>query len=97
MNKSKALPNEPRWLNLYVVIDTKAETIIGPVVHDASYVPITRQITEAVNNPKSLIGQNPEDFAIFQIGRIDEKTGYIEAFEVPELLTQAIVLRHDPQ
>jgi hypothetical protein len=79
-------------LALYVVIDERAKTMIGPVVHDHSPVPIIRQITEAVNKPDTMIGRNPEDFGIYRIGEIDEERGEIAA-EQPRLITNALALR----
>lgn len=68
-----------RLLNLYVVLDTKAKTLIGPIVHDPNAVPIIRQIAEAVNGDKGIIAKNPEDFAILHIGMIDEETGHLHS------------------
>lgn len=82
-----------RTLNLYVVIDERAKTIVGPIVHDSSPVPITRQIETAVNSPESLIGRNPEDFSIYEIGKVDEATGKLFELPEPELIVKAIVLR----
>lgn len=65
-----------RLLNLYVVYDKQARTIVGPIVHDQSPVPILRQITEAVRKP-GLIGNNPEDFHILHIGMIDDESGQL--------------------
>lgn len=88
---------EPRLLNLYVVIDEKAKTIVGPIVHDHSPVPVTRQIEEAVNKPGTLIANSPEDFAIYDLGQVDEKTGRIYPLKEPELIARAIVLKREPQ
>lgn len=63
-----------RLLNLYLVYDKKARTIVGPIVHQQSPVPILREIAEAVKKP-GLIGNNPEDFQIRHIGMIDDETG----------------------
>ena len=81
-----------RKLQLWAVIDTRAKTIVGPVVHDHSAVPLIRQITEAVNKPGTLIANSPEDFAIYHLGEIDEETGEIEAAQ-PALLTTALALK----
>lgn len=82
-----------RKLNLYVVIDERAKTIIGPMVHDTSPVPIVREIEAAVNSPESLIGRNPEDFSIYDVGQVDEETGTLYPHETRELIVKAIVLK----
>lgn len=88
-----------RLLKLYVVYDSKAQTLIGPVVHDHSAVPIIRQITEAVNKPGTLIANNPDDFKILNIGMIDEETGVLydrngeNAVDAPEIITSALALK----
>ena len=82
-----------RMLQLWALIDTRAKTIVGPVVHDHSAVPLIRQITEAVNKPGTLINQSPADFAIFHLGEIDEETGQIIAADEPAQLTTALALK----
>lgn len=82
-----------RLLNLYVVIDEKAKVLVGPIVHDHSPVPITRQIVDAVNNPQTMIAKNPEDFSIWYLGTVDEETGLITALDTPQRITTALALR----
>lgn len=90
-------------LNLYVVIDTKAGALIGPIIHDRSPVPIIRQITEAVNKtdaqgkPDGLIARNPDDFSIYHIGEIDESIGLVDGFNEPVLITTALALKAKPE
>lgn len=88
-----------RLLNLYIVYDRQAKTIIGPIVHDHSAVPIVRQITEAVNKPGTMIANTPEDFDIRHIGMIDEESGNLYDIYGEQLkndiqtVAQAIALR----
>lgn len=98
-----------RLYNLYVVLDKKARTLIGPVVHDHSPVPIIRQITEAVNSEKpGLIRNSPEDFVILHVGAIDDETGQLYTADEdaqqlvpigdrPTEIAQAIALREKHQ
>ena len=64
-----------RLINLYVVLDTAAGTLVGQIYREHSPVPVLRGLTEAANDGKSLIAQNPADFDMLHIGMIDEETG----------------------
>lgn len=81
-----------RLLNLFAVIDTRAQAIIGPIVHDHNETPITRQIIDALKTPNTMIAKNPEDFVIVHLGTVDEETGEITG-KKPEVIATALALK----
>lgn len=81
-------------LNLYVVRDIKAATIVGSVIHAVNPTPIVRALSEAVNDGKSIVAKNPEDFEVWHIGIMDDETAEILPLEEgPQRLTTALALR----
>lgn len=93
-----------RLLNLYIVLDTRAKALVGNVIAANSHIPLVREIQAQLEDPKSLIGRNPEDFCVLCVGRIDDTTGQLYDLEddanifcAPELLAQARALARAPQ
>lgn len=87
MNKINDIPNEvkekaikkglenfeTKKLNLYGVKDLKVgfiEVMLGTT--DGAMI---RQLQQALTNKNTLIGQFPQDYELWKIGTIDEKTG----------------------
>lgn len=73
-------------LKMYSIFDRTAKAYNKPyyAVNDGMAV---RMFSEAVNDPKSSLGQNPEDYALYQIGHFCEDTGIISQSDIgPERL-----------
>lgn len=87
-----------RLFSIYIILDTRAKAIIGPIQHDFSPVPIMRQVTEAANKP-GLIGNTPEDFIVIEVGKIDDETGQLYTLSgdkvdtTPELVCKVAALK----
>lgn len=85
-------------LGLYVVRDLKAETLVGNIVHAHNPTPVIRGLADAVNDGKSIVAKNPEDFEVWQIGYLDEETGDIYPMDGgPQRITTALALRTEQQ
>jgi len=57
-------------LNLYRVLDTKAEAYNKPIVFETDGVAI-RAAAEAVNDTENPISRNPEDYILFHVGSFE--------------------------
>jgi hypothetical protein len=68
-----------RVKTLYALRDKRAATIVGPISHDYSPVPIIRELTGHANNKEHFVGQAPADYDLISVGQIDEETGLVEA------------------
>ena len=82
-----------RVLNIYVLLDEKAKTIVGPVVKSFSEVPIVRELIEQLTKPDSIIGRNPEDFTLYLVGTVDDETGQLTALDEPQTVTTLLALK----
>lgn len=58
---------------LYVIIDRKAEEMLGNVIHvTRAEAPAVRSFDDAARMPNSIIGQHPEDFDLVRLGFLEE-------------------------
>jgi hypothetical protein len=72
-----------RHITLYQIRDITADMVVGPIM--AMYHPAqaVRQFTDLVKDPTTLIGKHPEDYELIELGRQDENTGTLDAFNTP--------------
>ena len=64
-------------LKVYTIYDTGAEAYMSPFFMHANGL-ATRAFADMANDPNHPVGQHPEDYALFEIGRFDDSTGIIE-------------------
>lgn len=70
---SRTLPLEHHNGALYVIIDSKAEAVIGfPMLckHEAQAV---RNFCDVADDPKSMLNRHPEDYSLFRLGWLTTK------------------------
>lgn len=75
-----------RLVNLYQVYDRRARNMMGPLVAAQNEIPLARELAQAVNDDKTIIGQHPDDFDVVLLGTQDMDTGRIEALSTPEFV-----------
>jgi hypothetical protein len=73
---------------MYVAYDCKSESYTPPMLHLARGDAI-RSFTQAVNDKSTLVGLNPEDFTLFEVGTYDERTGEFKIYDAPEHVANA--------
>jgi hypothetical protein len=76
--------------NLYAVLDSASGIYDGPVPQQADGVAL-RGFTNMAKNPQSPIGQNPECFSLWRVGKWNDATGEVVP-EVKECLGHAVDL-----
>lgn len=74
---------------ILVIIKDSAIDLAGPLLTFHTEQQAIRALKEEANNPQSNIGKHPEDYMMYQVGKFDEKTGLIEAYEMPQPLARA--------
>lgn len=77
--------------NLYIILDTRAEAVVGPVLIEENPVPILRALEEAMVGEKNNFNQHPEDFVLLELGKIDTETGTIDAQKPEDVITLATI------
>lgn len=63
-------------LKLFSIYDSKAQCF-GSVTPARSDGEMIREFVTHANDPKSRIGQNPEDYSLMEVGTFDDTTGCI--------------------
>ena len=76
-------------MGLYVIYDRLAEES-GPVFEAANHAVANRQYRALLQRTA---GVSPEEYKLFYVGKIDHSRSVIEAFAVPEDVTQDVVVR----
>lgn len=76
-------------LKVYAVRDVKAESYGNLITLPAVGLAL-RTFEDAVNSPGSVLGQNPDDFSLYEIGTYDPIAGIISGYDVPKYITSAI-------
>lgn len=79
-------------LKIFIVHDSKALCYGNPMVLKSPGEAV-RSFTEVANDPSTVIGKNPEDFTLFEIGEYDERLGDILVYEVKKSLGLALDFR----
>lgn len=72
-------------VKLYAVYDVASGVYDGPHAQQTDAV-ATRNFAQAVNNPESPIGKNPDDFTLFRVGTWDDSNGEI----IPESVVKIV-------
>ncbi|WNK14722.1 MAG: nonstructural protein [Microvirus sp.] len=73
---------------LFSIFDMKAGVFLSPFV-SRSETDAERQISSSLRDPgikDTPVGQNPEDFALYKIGKFDDELGRIESDLAPRLV-----------
>jgi hypothetical protein len=86
-----------RLINLYQVYDTRAKTTIGPIWNAVNEVSVARELSQHANDPKTIIGQTPDDFVLILIGNQDQDTGQIDATNNIEIVFHCSELVRKPE
>lgn len=76
---------------IYVVHDCKSESYTAPMLHLAIGDAL-RAFTSAANNRETMIGTNPEDFSLFEVGEYDERTAKFKIWKSMVHVANAIDL-----
>ena len=61
-------------MKFYSVYDVKVQTYSDPFLQPTDAAAF-RVFEATVKNPKTLLGQNPEDFGLWRLGEFDQETG----------------------
>lgn len=75
-------------LALYSVQDSKSGLFFTPYAAPNAGVAL-RMFTDAIKNPNSEIAKHPEDYALYEIGTMDNQTSKLEACIPPKMLGTA--------
>lgn len=81
---------------MLAIYDSKAQYYWSPIV-TKSIGEAERSFANEVNNPKSMLHTNPEDFGLYLIGDFDPITGQIEPLQQPRQLLLALPLKKADQ
>jgi len=73
---------------LLAIRDVKSDSFVGMHVSIAKGAAI-RQFGDAVKDDKSFIAAHPEDYQLFELAHVDERSGKVTALDVPMLLASA--------
>lgn len=73
---------------LYVVKDIKVGSI-GAVLKFRNDAMAVRSFGDAVQQKDSIYNVHPSDFALLCVGEIDEESGIISAYAVPDCIVNA--------
>lgn len=76
-------------LNMYSIRDAKAE-IFGPPFFKVTHGEVERDFRHLVNDEKSKIHLDPEDYDLYHMGRYDDNTGKFELLPSPQHMIKAI-------
>jgi len=79
---------------LYVVRDAVGDTFNTPFVQRNANEAI-RGFTVEVNTPRegNMFNTHSNDFALYEVGSYDHRTGIVTAYDVPKLVAQAASLK----
>lgn len=82
---------------LYVVRDAVGDTYNTPFIQQNVNAAI-RGFAVEVNTPRdnNMLNTHSNDFALYEIGSYDHRTGIIDAYEAPKLIAQAASLKEYP-
>lgn len=78
--------------NVYSIRDIKGKGYSEPFLAH-THGEAERSFSELVKDPKTLVSKYPEDYALYQIGRYDHKTGLLSALDMPQHLTEAVNIK----
>lgn len=78
-------------MRYFSVFDRKAEVFCPPYPAPTPGV-AERQFKEAVNDPKTVINQNPEDFVLYEVFEFDDMTGLVIPRDAPTVVVAAYQL-----
>lgn len=74
---------------IYTVYDSKVEAYLQPFFLRANGEAL-RAFVELANDKSKSVGQNPEDFTLFEIGVYDDTSAQFETLVTPVSLGKAI-------
>lgn len=72
-------------INLYIIIDKVATSLVGGIHMHRHDAPAVRFFTDVASMADSQIARHPHDFALYRIGTVDNDTGELTA-ETPALI-----------
>lgn len=78
-------------LRVYSIRDAKAEVYNQPWFAK-THGEAERNFAQLARDPKSMVGQFPEDYDLYFIGSYNDQTGVIDALETPQHIAKAISL-----
>lgn len=78
-------------LKMYCVRDSKAEIYNNPFF-SITHAEAERTFQSAVRDPKTKVGQYPEDFDLYYVGTYDDNTGKIMPTDSPQHIVKGINL-----
>lgn len=76
-----------KW-RVYSVRDGKAEFYFTPFTQK-THGEAERSFGDLAKNPKTSIGQHPEDFDLYYLGEFDDQTGKMELLNTPQHVIKA--------
>jgi len=80
-------------MNLYAIKDNKVGIFHHPRVY-VNNMEASRMLHTAVNDPQIQLSLYPEDFDLYEIGEMDEKTGKLsQSEECPKHIVSAVSLK----
>lgn len=56
---------------LYAIYDRAAQQLTGPIMNERADAVALRTFRDLVADPKTLVGQHPQDFDLLRLGHID--------------------------
>lgn len=76
-------------LKIFAIYDKKAQAYANPFYfhHKAEAL---RGLEDVCKDPQSRLNRHPADFAMYQIGEWDDRSGKITSLPVPEFLEEAL-------
>jgi len=78
---------------LLAIRDVKSDSFVGMHVSIAKGAAI-RQFGDAAKDEKSFIAAHPEDYQLYMLAEVDERSGHVTSVLVPELLASATEFIH---
>lgn len=79
-------------LRVYSIRDAKTETFSNPF-YNHTHGEAERNFKTAINDDKTKLGQYPEDFDLYYLGKYDDNEGKFDMLESPEHLVKAVQLK----
>jgi len=76
-------------LKVFAVFDIKAESH-GNLITLPAVGLATRTFSDAINAPNSPLGDNPEDYSLYELGTYDPVSGRMMGLERPKFIAHAV-------
>lgn len=76
---------------LFTVYDEKVNSYGSPFVA-SSDGEASRMLSDAIDDPNSLIARHPEDFSLYCVGEYNELSGIVTAYDAPQFIVKCNTL-----